>query len=654
MIVLAAGLVISTSWLIIVSLPVRGRVAALLAFYLLSLSNIILSGYVLGVFYLLNQVFGYLAIHALLFALAIFLWMRRGRPSLWGPLAGMRGALSARAFKNAVIQHPDLAALAAGMAFFYVFSFVLGVTVPPNNYDSLSTHLARVGYWLQFGSYLPWPTYSLTQVIYPLNAQLPIAWLVLFTGGDRLAAFPQWVSVLVCGLSAFGIARLLGHGLRPALFAALITLGFPLLVLQSSTPQTDLVTAGYYAAAVYLLVLGIEKRDLPALGLMILAVGLGAGTKKSFLLLMPGFVVLAGLVGWQVGRDFIRRAWRWGVAAVLVLAVLGASYIIINLRAFGQPLGPQGYTTVLFGQTDPASLIGRTLVNTPRLVYQALDPSGLPRPFGGYSHKLKARIVRPLVEAAGFQMEGTDFTAPGHVFDLDKETINEESNAWFGPLSVLLLLPALFYTLRRSLQQRQSVTLGLIFTLLVFFPLDAAARPGWDPYQGRYFAPVFVTAAPLMAVWFERRRVNLFSWAITALTLVVAGYTLFYNPAKPTLGKWADDIGVWRKDRIFLMTAQHQREREMHYMVNNHVPQDATLGIASLRNFTEFILFGEHFTRRVMPVYPIENVADPAWLRAEGINYLLVMGSVPYVPAPGYTLIAQVEGWQLYQWGAPP
>jgi hypothetical protein len=312
MILLAAGLVISTSLLIVASLPVRGRVAALLAFYLLSLSNIILSGYVLGAFYLLNQVFGYLVIHALLFAVAVFLWMRRGRPSLWGAFAGMRGALSAQTLKTAVTRHPDLAALAAGMAFFYVFSFVLGVTVPPNNYDSLSTHLARVGYWLQFGSYLPWPTYSLTQVIYPLNAQLPIAWLALFTGGDRLAAFPQWLSVLVCGLSAFGIARLLGHGLRPALFAALITLGFPLLVLQSSTPQTDLVTAGYYAAAVYLLVFGIEKRSLPALGLMILAVGLGSGTKKSFLLLMPGFVVLAGLAGWQGGRGFIRRAWRWG------------------------------------------------------------------------------------------------------------------------------------------------------------------------------------------------------------------------------------------------------------------------------------------------------------------------------------------------------
>ncbi|MEJ5226104.1 MAG: hypothetical protein WHV44_16710, partial [Anaerolineales bacterium] len=335
---------------------------------------------------------------------------------------------------------------------------------------------------------------------------------------------------------------------------------------------------------------------------------------------------------------------------------LGASYIVINLRAFGQPLGPAGYTDILFGQTDPASLIGRTLVNTPRLVYQSLDPSGLPRPFGGYAHKIKARLLaRPLVAALGFQqMEGTDFTAPGHTFDLDKETVNEESNAWFGPLSVALLFPALFYELYRALRQRQAVKLGLIFTLLVFFPLDALTRPGWDPYQGRYFAPVFVTAAPLMAVWFERGRANLFSWAITALTLIVAGYTLFYNPAKPTLGKWADDIGVWRKDRIFLMTVQHQREREMHTMVARHVPEDATLGVASLGNFTEYILFGEHFTRRVIPVYPIENLSDAAWLRAQGIQYLLVRGNLAYAPPPAYALIAQVEGWQLYQWNEAP
>ncbi|MEJ5226067.1 MAG: hypothetical protein WHV44_16525, partial [Anaerolineales bacterium] len=135
MIVLAAGLVLAASWLGVVSLPVRGRVAALLAFYLLVQSNLILSGYVLGAVYLLNQMLGYLVIHALLLAAAVFGWVRRGRPSLWGPFEGARRAFTLQAFTTAIVQHPDLAALAAGMSFFYAFSFVLGVTVPPNNYD---------------------------------------------------------------------------------------------------------------------------------------------------------------------------------------------------------------------------------------------------------------------------------------------------------------------------------------------------------------------------------------------------------------------------------------------------------------------------------------------------------------------------------------
>ncbi len=645
----AAALVITASLLFSAVLGVRGRVAYLLSVYLLSLANIILTGYALGLLYLLNDPVSMLGAHAAFLGLALILWRRRGAPSVLGPFVQDRPKFSGATYWQIVRQNLDVTLLATGMGFFYIFSFVLGATVPPNNFDSLSTHLARVGYWLQFGSYLPWPTPSLTQVIYPLNAQLPIAWSILFTGSDWFVAAWQWLAVLSCGLSAFGITRLLGYAVRPAFIVALIVLGFPLLILQSSTPQTDLVTAAMYAVAVYMLFLGVEKRHLPALGLMALAVGLGIGTKKSFLLLLPGFALLAGLVTWQRGRDLLKRTWRQAVIALVLVVVLGSSYIFINLRTFGQPLGPDGYLTVLFGDADFASLTGRTLTNTPRLVYQALDPSGLPRPFGGYFHKIKARIVRPLTEAAGFEMEGTSFTAPGHTFDLDQETINEESNAWYGPLSALLLIPALFYGLACSLRERNVIKLGLILTFILFFPLDAVARPGWDPYQGRYFAPLFVTAAPLMAVWFERKRPGIFSWFVAVLTLIVAGYTLFYNPAKPTMGKWADDIGVWTKDRIFLMTAQHQIDREMHTMVARNVPQDATLGTAYYANFTDYILFGPHFTRRVIPIFPYANLGDLSWLDAQGLQYLLVHKGLNAEPPPGYTLIDQAERWQLYQ-----
>lgn len=645
----AAALVLTASLLFGAALGVRGRVAYLLALYLLSLANIILTGYALGLFYLLNNPAAMLGVHAAILGCAYLVWKRRGAPALWGPFAqGWRGFSWPLAWQT-VRHNPDVTLLAVGMGFFYLFSFVLGVTVPPNNYDSLSTHLARVGYWLQLGSYLPWPTPSLTQVIYPLNAQIPIAWSILFTGADRFVAIWQWLAALSCGLSAFGITRLLGHSIRPALMVALITLGFPLLVLQSSTPQTDLVTAAMYAAAVYLLFLGIEKRHLPALALMALAVGLGAGTKKSFLLLMPGLFLLAGLVTWQRGRDLLKQIWRQAAVGLALVVLLGSSYFFINLRTFGQPLGPQGYLTVLFGDTGIASLTGRTLRNTPRLVYQALDPSGLPRPFGGYTHKIKARITRPLVEAVGFQIEGTDFTAPGHNFNLDEETVNEESNAWYGPLSVIFLLPALGYALVRGIRQRNPMQIGLVVTFLLFFPLGAAVRPGWDPYQGRYFAPLFVTAAPLMAVWFERNRPRAVAWLAAALALIVAGYTLFYNPAKPTLGKWADDIGVWQKDRIFLMTVQHKKDREMQSMVARQVPEDATLGTVYNVNFTDYILFGPHFTRRIVPVFPYENLGSIPWLDAQGIQYLLVRDGLGLFPPPEYTRIDQVEGWLLYQ-----
>jgi len=198
------------------------------------------------------------------------------------------------------------------------------------------------------------------------------------------------------------------------------------------------------------------------------------------------------------------------------------------------------------------------------------------------------------------------------------------------------------------LRLKKYVTLGLVISFFLFWPFEIIVRPGWDPYQGRYFAPVFVTAAPLIGIWFQRKGASIFSWGVTILGLIVAGYTLFYNPAKPTLGKWSDDIGVWTKGRIFLLTVQHKVDREMHYMVERNVPEDATLGFIKYGGFTDYPLFGDHFTRRIIPVYPVENVSDVIWLDAQAIEYLLIMDGGSSVPPPKFELLDEVERWRLY------
>lgn len=51
-------------------------------------------------------------------------------------------------------------------------TFLLALYVPPNNHDSMTYHLARVGYYLQQGSLKSYPAANIRQTVFPANAEI--------------------------------------------------------------------------------------------------------------------------------------------------------------------------------------------------------------------------------------------------------------------------------------------------------------------------------------------------------------------------------------------------------------------------------------------------------------------------------------------------
>jgi hypothetical protein len=302
------------------------------------------------------------------------------------------------------------------------------------------------------------------------------------------------------------------------------------------------------------------------------------------------------------------------------------------------------------------SIIAKLVYNASRLMYQALDTSGLPRPLDGYVHKVKLRAARVFVQWIGFEdIEGSAFTAPGHKFDLSEKNINEESHAWYGPLSVLLLYPLMFAKIWQGIRRHSYLMLAPGLALLVFLPLEIVSRPGWDPFQGRYFAPLIALGSPLMADWFRRKGSAWHEWLISGSAGMILIVTLLYNPSKPTAGKFAEEFHVWTNDRVFVQTIQRHNDRKVYYMVEKNVTQGATLGYHIPFYFMDYPLFGENPHRRLIPITSPSQVSDTQWLRSQGIDYLLLPSRDGY-PVPGreYVEIDQLPGWKLYAYIRAP
>jgi 4-amino-4-deoxy-L-arabinose transferase-like glycosyltransferase len=632
------------------------RAAALLSVYLFAYANIVGVGEISNSFYQLNNPWLWVALHMVFAITAGLVWWRAGKPSLKAPWTDQEGRFLPKEFWRSWKRWPDLWVLTSGVALAFLFSAVLIWVVPPNNNDSLSTHMSRIGYWLQRGAFFPWPSQRTWQITYPVNMQLQIFWTVLFLRSDRIVEIVQWLGALAALAAVFGLARLLGASRPQALFAALLYATFPEIILESTTTQNDLVAGTLFAAMLYLLFLGLSRRNSGVLALSGLALGLGLGTKQTLLFLIPGLAMTLALI-LVYGRTAIRSLFRnlvfWGVSALVAFMLFGVYMFIVNQVSFGTPMGPETAVDAQTGGQTRQSLLQNLTFNTFRLAYQFIDPTGLPDPLCGYSFKLKGLVVGKMTQAIHFPVESSIAVSPGHQFVLRERYVLQEDAGWYGPLFALLVLPALCYQFYQGIRRKDALRAGIFVLALTFLLVDATFRPGWDRYQGRYFIPVVMIVTPMIAFFARPGRWSIaMRWMIGLLALVITTNTFLLGSGKPVSGEYA----VWSTNRTTQMTIQNYNMRAPLEMVEAKIPTDATLGLLTFGSFQEYPFFREDFSRRLVQIYPPERIHDVNWLKAQGIEYVLVLApeGTPPVNAPAELApTANVGDWTLMSWKKP-
>lgn len=632
-----------------------GKIAAVIGWYLLGFSQVVLVELVGHFFSWLNQPWLILLIQTVFLGISWLLWKLFKQPRLGGVLFLHNFDDTLAGWADAWEGRVENILLSVFSIFMYGYSFFLGWKVAPNTYDSVTTHAVRVVYWLQHGNLLPWNSPRYTQLSYPVNAQLQMLWSAQFLHSDKLFFMVQYLGAITTILCVIGIARLMKFTRAQSLFAGLIFATFPLIWMQSSTTQNDLIAAGLFLPVIYFFHLGIERRQTSMLVLSGIALGLSMGTKQTLFFYLPGLALLVGLVWFKYRGAVSRMILTWAAASLVSFAVLSSFIYIQNTAYFGHPLASEEALESAVGGTDAEQALGNLSFNTLRLVYQSLDNSGLPYPFGAYFVAGKDRTLGELLRMVNPALESDLYCAPGHSFSLSSGNYLSEDSSWFGPIGGLLYIPLGIYQFVKGVKKKDPWRIGIVGIAFLFLLIDAWLRPGWDPYQGRYFIP----AAALMSAflgelirpkWIQRAA----AIGIAALAVVILSYTAVVNPGKWLLGE-APRVGLLNENiaRTFdvewddAVTLQNQSARIYSGMVKANVPPDATLGWYA-GNFIEYPLFGERFARTLVPVVPRERLSNQAWLSVRQIEYLLIDADILTDPLPdGFVAIDSAYNWLL-------
>ena len=238
----------------------------------------------------------------------------------------------ARAALRQIARDPATLCFALLVIAALAYELALGLTVPANDYDGLTYHLAKAAAWAQHGGYFWIPNAPDDRIneFQPI-AEQQILFYFAAVGKGLLFALPQYLAEIAVLGAVYGTARRLGYEVRAAAGAASLLATFGLVALEATTAQNDLVAASFPIAAAYLF-LG-ESRVEHALGGVAVAIALGV--KLTTALTIPVLLLLVILRG----RRATVTALAGTIAGFVTLAMWG---FVLNLVHTGHVLGHGG------------------------------------------------------------------------------------------------------------------------------------------------------------------------------------------------------------------------------------------------------------------------------------------------------------------------
>lgn len=413
--------------------------------------------------------------------------------------------------------------------FISILLFILGVTFltailsPPNNFDSMTYHMARVAHWIQQHNVDFFPTSIPRQNFAMPLAEYVILHIQILSRSDLYANLVQWISFCISILGVSLIVKVLQGSKYAQSFSGLLAATIPMAILQSSSTQNDLVVSALCLSFTYYLIRFARTLVWKDAVFSSWAMGLALLTKGTAYLFCAG-VGLGIAFGIMIHK---KRGHRRKILLLLVLIVVGAlsinsGFYIRNFDLYGLPLSPENNRITV----DSLSLITIYTNAIRNFAIHLVTPS--------------AQINNGIIKAVEFLL-GDYLNFPASTFENStfriQYLINED---YAGNIFHVALLPlGMFYFIFRNNDVESNYlhfVIGLSLSAFLFITLIK-----WQPWVSRLHTPLFLLSVPLIGLGIDRISTKKYLSVFIAVILFI--YTLpflFLNSTRPWIPFFED------------------------------------------------------------------------------------------------------------------
>lgn len=218
-------------------------------------------------------------------------------------------------------------------------TLLIALVAPPNNWDSMTYHMARVVHWIQQHSLAFYPTHIPRQIHLAPGAEYAILHLQILSGGDRFANLVQWSSMVGSLVGVSLIAKRLGADSRGQAIASAVAAALPMGILQATSTQNDHVVAFWLVCFAYFVLSPRAKQGVDWMQMFGAAgsLGLAVLTKATTYIFALPFLAWLAL---SLIRQLRWKSWRSLVLVAIIGLTLNLGHYMRNWDLYGSPLGP--------------------------------------------------------------------------------------------------------------------------------------------------------------------------------------------------------------------------------------------------------------------------------------------------------------------------
>ena len=442
---------------------------------------------------------------------------------------------------------------------FFLLLFIQGILYPPNNWDSMTYHMARIAHWVMNQSVYPYPTHIYRQIYQPPLAEWIIAQVCILNKADYFANAIQLI-FLVASIGVINQIMLLwNQSKRRRIIAICIAFTTPSVFMQATSTQNDIVVSFFLLSTVFFLIDYFKRFNISSAIYIGLSIGLAIVTKGTALVYLIPIIGFCLFVLWkafsQKQINFGKFLQHFFVIATLCITI-AFPHFYRNYELSGD----------IFGASDDHYFNKNiTLKSTGlNLLKNIANHGSTP-----ITSKLTNQIVEKTHLTLKIPINDENYSYKGIHFKLNTWNHNEDEVSNF--LQIVLFAGVLFFVILNWKKIEPLIKFSALFCLLTFCLFSFLLK--WQPWHMRLQVPLFIMASIPIALFLDHFSLKKIVSPILCISVAYCLFLALLNPNRPIIKNTKQAKLVTRFDNYFIAMPSYEKEYKIwRYKLKSKTP----------------------------------------------------------------------------------